>query len=80
MRWKQGIADLNPIVQHFVKNHGNFVGLLTLSGINLLVMAAAFLYLPLVWILVGGKLALASLQIRSFIEQDSLSTRVRKEE
>jgi len=70
IRWKQGIADLNPVVQHFAKNHGNFVGLLTLSGINLLVMAAAFLYLPLVWMLLGGKLALASIQIRSLIENN----------
>lgn len=67
-RWKQGVRDLNPIVQHFVKNHGPTIGLLALAGINLLVAAVAFLYLPLVWMLVGGKLALASLQLRSLIE------------
>lgn len=67
-RWKQGARDLNPIVEHFRLNHGSVVGLLALGGINLLVMAAAFLYLPLVWMLLGGKLALASLQLRSLIE------------
>jgi hypothetical protein len=67
-RWKQGVPDLNPIVQHFASTHGPTIGLMALGGINLLVMAAAFLYLPLVWMLVGGKLALASIQIRSLIE------------
>lgn len=69
-RWKQGIRDLNPVVQHFVKKHGIFAGLLSLGAINLLVMAAAFLYLPLVWMLLGGKLALASIQIRSLLENE----------
>jgi hypothetical protein len=68
MRWKQGARDLNPVVQHFVKNHGPTVGMLALASINLLVIAAAFLYLPLVWMLLGGKLTLASIQLRSLIE------------
>lgn len=72
-RWKQGVADLNPVVQHFVKTTGVAAGVLALGAINLLVMAAAFLYLPLVWMLVGGKLALASLQIRSLINEYSNS-------
>lgn len=71
-RWKQGVRDLNPVVQHFVKKDP-VLGLLTLAAINILVMAAAFLYLPLVWMLLGGKLALASLQIRSLIENGKLS-------
>lgn len=65
MRWKQGAMDLNPVVQHFVKNHGPTVGILTLVTINLLILAAACLYVPLLWMLLGGKLALASLQLRS---------------
>jgi hypothetical protein len=67
MRWKQGATDLNPIVQHFASK-STTLGLLSLSAINLLVMAAAFQYLPLVWMLLGGKLALASIQLRSLIE------------
>ena len=65
-RWKQGIPDLNPVVQHFVKK-STTLGLLALGATNLLVMAAAFLYLPLLWMLLGGKMALASLQLRSLI-------------
>jgi hypothetical protein len=65
MRWKQGASDLNPVVQHFVKNHGPTAGTLALGSINLLVIAAAFLYLPLAWMLLGSKLTLASIQLRS---------------
>jgi hypothetical protein len=68
MRWKQGARDLNPVVQHFVKNHGPSIGALALLVINLLVMSAAFMYLPLVWMLLGGKLVLANLQLRSLYE------------
>lgn len=67
-RWKRGIRDLNPVVQHFVKTQGPTVGLLALGAINLLVVAAAFLYLPLTLVLVGAKAALASIQLRSLIE------------
>lgn len=67
MRWKQGYRDLNPVVQHFVKSSPT-VGALALLATNLLVTAAAFLYQPLVWMLIGGKLALASLQLRSLYE------------
>src|SRR5277367_4636237 len=67
-RWKQGARDLNPVVQHFVKNHGPVVGTLVLAVLNCLVIAAAFLYLPLVLVLLGAKLALASLQLRSLLE------------
>jgi hypothetical protein len=70
MRWKQGIKDLNPLVQHFVKIKPIY-GVLALANLNLLIMAAAFQYLPLVWMLLGGKLALATLQIRSLIENVS---------
>jgi hypothetical protein len=70
MRWKIGVKDLNPIVNHFAKNHGMRAGLLALGGINLLVMAAATLYPSLLWMLLGGKLSLASLQIRSLIENE----------
>ena len=65
------MQDLNPVVQHFVKNHGPTIGLLILASLNLLVMAAAFLYLPLVFVLLGGKLTLASLQARSLINEYS---------
>lgn len=68
-RWKRGVRDLNPIVQHFASMNIP-AGLLALAGINLLVTAAAFLYLPLVWMLVGGKLSLASLQLRSYLENE----------
>jgi len=67
IRWKRGIPDLNPIVEHFRMNHGPTVGMLALGSINLLVMVAAFQYLPLVFMLLGGKMALASLQLRSLI-------------
>jgi hypothetical protein len=66
-RWKAGIKDLNPLVQHFAKK-GTILGLLALGATNLLVMAAAFLYLPLTLVLLGGKMALASLQLRSLLE------------
>jgi uncharacterized membrane protein len=69
-RWKAGYRDLNPVVQHFVKKGGTTVGVLALAAINLLVIAASFLYLPLTCILLGGKLALASLQLRSLIENE----------
>ena len=69
-RWKQGIRDLNPVVQHFVKSSGTTVGLLALTAINLLVIAAALLYLPLIFVLLGGKLTLASIQLRSLIENE----------
>ena len=72
-RWKQGVRDLNPVVQHFVKKNGTGVGLLALGAINLLVMAAAFLYLPLVLVLLGGKMALASLQLRSLMETNNVN-------
>jgi hypothetical protein len=65
MRWRLGASDLNPLVQHFVKHSGNMTGALALLVINLLVITAAFQYRPLVWMLLGGKLALASIQIRS---------------
>lgn len=67
MRWKRGARDLNPVVQHFAKKSST-AGVLALGAVNLLVTAAAFLYLPLVWMLVGGKLALAGLQLRSLYE------------
>ena len=69
-RWKQGAKDLNPVVQHFASK-STLLGLLALASINLLVIAAAFLYLPLILILLGGKLALASLQLRSLINEHS---------
>jgi hypothetical protein len=69
-RWKQGSRDLNPVVQHFVKNHGPTVGSLSLLSINLLVVAAAFQYIPLLWMLLGSKIALASIQIRSLMENE----------
>lgn len=69
-RWKQGVKDLNPVVQHFVKKGGTEVGLLALGAINLLVLAAAFMYLPLIFVLLGGKLTLASIQLRSLIENE----------
>jgi hypothetical protein len=65
MRWKLGATDLNPIVEHFRKTSGPTVGLLMLAAINLLVLAAATRYQPLLWMLLGGKLSLASLQFRS---------------
>ena len=67
-RWTKGYRDLNPIVQHFVKTTTPVGGVLALCVINLLVIAAASFYLPLLWMLLGGKLALASLQIRSLLE------------
>jgi hypothetical protein len=67
-RWKQGHRDLNPVVQHFVKNHGVTVGLLVMSAMNLLIVAAALMYLPLIFVLLGGKLTLASIQLRSLYE------------
>jgi hypothetical protein len=67
-RWRQGVRDLNPIVQHFVKHSGVMTGALALLALNLMVGAAAFMYLPLVWMLLGGKLSLFSLQLRSLIE------------
>jgi hypothetical protein len=67
-RWKAGAKDLNPVVQHFVKNHGTTVGSLSLAAINLIVIAAASLCLPGLLILLGAKIALAALQIRSIIE------------
>ena len=70
-RWKQGVKDLNPVVQHFVKTQGPTVGLLALAAINVLILAAAFLYLPLIFVLLGGKIALASLQLRSLINEHS---------
>jgi ABC-type proline/glycine betaine transport system permease subunit len=69
-RWQTGARDLNPVVQHFVKNHGPTVGLLALGAINCLVMAAALMYLPLMFVLLGGKLALASIQLRSLLENE----------
>ena len=70
-RWKQGARDLNPIVEHFRTSQGSAAGLLALAGINLLVVAVAFLCQPLVWMLIGGKLALASLQLRSLYEHSN---------
>lgn len=63
-RWKQGSPDLNPVVQHFAKQ-SHLAGSLVLATLNLLVMAAASLYQPLLWMLLGGKLTLASIQLRS---------------
>lgn len=68
-RWKQGSPDLNPVVQHFVRNHGPVVGVLALASINLLVIAAASMYTPLLWMLTGGKLSLAAIQIRSKVNE-----------
>jgi hypothetical protein len=72
-RWRQGHKDLNPVVQHFVKNHGPTVGLLALGAINLLILAGALLYIPALLILLGAKLALASLQLRSLMETNNVN-------
>lgn len=66
MRWEQGSHDLNPIVEHFRRVNVR-VGLLALCANNLLVLAAANLYQPLLWMLAGSKLSLANLQLRSLI-------------
>lgn len=66
-RWKLGIRDLNPVVQHFVKQ-SPACGLLALTTINVLVITIACLYRPLILVLLGGKLTLASLQLRSLYE------------
>jgi hypothetical protein len=65
-RWKRGIRDLNPIVEHFRKTNGPTVGLLALGALNLLVLAAASLWAPGFYILLGSKLTLLSFQLRSF--------------
>lgn len=67
-RWKAGFKDLNPILQYAVKNHGVIGGIAALLVLNLAILALLSEHTILLSILFGGKLSLATLQIRSLIE------------
>ena len=71
-RWKQGVKDLNPVVQFGVKNYGRLGGSSALLASNLILLTGLWLLdMPmLLAIFLGVKLGLASLQIRSLIENE----------
>lgn len=71
MRWKKGIADLNPLVQYFVKQGQIIKASATLLSLNLSLLSLMVLtnhtpvLLPMFF---GAKAAFATIQIRSLIE------------
>ena len=78
MRWAQGSRELNPLVAHAL-THGKTIGLLTLAATNVLLISLALLWIPAALILLGAKMALATIQLRSLYEHsNSRLTPVRK--
>lgn len=68
-RWKQGSKDLNPLVEYF-RQIGPWEGAAALLWLNLTVLTGLLLlgWFGILEMLLGAKLALAAIQIRSKIE------------
>lgn len=64
LRWKQ-YGDLNPLVNYALKTWGEKTGLATLIGSNLLLLALLSTSPRLLLVLLGAKMSLAVLQLKS---------------
>jgi hypothetical protein len=69
MRWRQGSCDLNPLLQYCVKNFGILGGQAALLVSNLLILSL-FINVPTILAtILGAKIALASIQLRSLLNE-----------